>query len=331
MLLVTLLACVTTTPSKSDDDVRGLDDCDVTATSVPADGAEDVFYRDPVVFTLSSADPDATVTSDVPGQASPSPDGLTITWTPDAPLAPSTSFSVTLRTCAGDTVVRFSTSAIGTPVPDDVLMGTAFAIDLLRARIVAPAGLGPVITQFWREDLLLGVDAVAAGRLDLTGAIGVDDADPVQQNYCNPTIDLTATYAEAPTFQVGPVDTVLPFDRGDALVRDFVVSGTFSPDGRSFARGTFGGTVDTRPLSWILAASEDPAFICDLAAASGVACEPCEDDGAPYCLTLLAEDVTAMAISTGPIVPIDIRACRGCRSWTAETVPPADEQVCPPG
>ncbi len=324
-------ACVTNTVSPKDDDTTSMRDCDVSVvTTSPTEGATDVSYRSPVVFTLSAPDDSAVVISDYAGTLAVSEDGLTLTWTSDAPLPPDTDITVTLSTCAGDEVVHLHTSTLGMPVEDGLLIDGAFAIDLVHARIRAPEGLGDVIVQLWKEDVLVGVRGIGGGTLDLVGAVGTDDADPVQQNYCNPTIDLTGDYRAAPYFSVGPVDTTLPFDRGEATIEGMYLTGTFTAEGRSFQDGTFGGTVDTRPLSWILNASDDPGAICTLAAALGVACEPCAADGAPYCLTLVAEDVTGTRIATGPIVVIDTADCRGCRNWTAATVPAIEERVCPP-
>ncbi len=323
--------CVTNTVSPKDDDTSSLRDCDVSVVAVtPADGATEVSYRGSVVFTLSSPDDTAVVTSDVSGSLAVSDAGLTLTWTPDRPLAPDADVTVTLTTCAGDETVRFHTSTLGMPVEDGLLIDGAFAIDLVHARVLAPAGLGDVIVQLWREDVLVGVRGIGGGTLDLVGAVGTDDADPIQQNYCNPTVDLTGDYTAAPYFSVGPVDTTLPFDRGDATIEGMYLTGTFTADGQSFQDGTFGGTVDTRPLAWILNAADDPAAICALAASAGVACEPCAADGEPYCLTMVAEAVTGTRIATGPIVDIDTADCRGCRSWTAATVPDAEDMVCPP-
>ncbi len=148
--------------------------CDVTVTTYPASGAADHYYMDPIEFYLSDVDASATVSSEIAGTTSVSEDGKTVTFTPDAPLSPSTAYSVTLDYCGGAAELSFTTSALGTEIADpNTLVGKTYNVNLADANIVSPAGVGSILGSVLTTPILIGVIS-AGSSLEMIGAIGVE-------------------------------------------------------------------------------------------------------------------------------------------------------------
>lgn len=335
LALLPLLALVACGGDKSDDtaagDTAGTDSCTITVTTTPSSDAVNAYYRGTIEFRLSAADSTATIETSIPGTQSTSADGKTVIWTPSEPLAPSTAYSATLHYCGGDAVLNFTTSELGGDIADtDSLVGKAFALDLLQARIVEPAGIGAVLSQFLTQDILVGVESVDGDSIQMIGAIGADGAATPTQNFCDPTIPFPeANFAEAPFFSIGPADTTLNVAGFAITIGQLNITGTLAPDGSYFGGGTLSGTIDTRPLAPLLDDSGDPGAICNLAVSFGVTCEACPADGEPYCLNLVADQIVATGITTGPVVEVAGADCTGCDTWTAATTPAVEDQVCP--
>ena len=333
LALLPLLALVACGGDKSEDTAAGdsaTSDCTITVTTTPSSDAVNAYYRGTIDFRLSAADSTATIETDIPGTQSLSSDGKTVIWIPSAPLAPATAYSATLHYCAGDAVLNFTTSELGTDIADsDSLVGKAFALDLLQARIVEPAGIGAVLSQFLTQDILVGVESVEGDSIQMIGAIGADAAATPTQNFCDPTIPFpVADFSEAPFFSIGPADTTLNVAGFAITIGQLNITGTIAPDGSYFGGGTLSGTIDTRPLAPLLDETGDPGAICNLAVSFGVTCEPCAD-GEPYCLNLVADQIVATGITTGPVVEVGGADCTDCLTWTSATTPAVEDQVCP--
>jgi hypothetical protein len=323
LLPFALFACDGGKDAANDDTSDSQPSCEIEIDStVPASGAVDAYYRAPIEFTLSDADPTATITTDIPGSQVTSEDGKTIKWVPTDPLAPSTSYTVTLDYCHGSADLAFTTSALGTPIPDSSsLVGMTYTIDLANARIVEPAGIGSVLTSQLQQNILVGVQSVDASSIQMIGAIATDGT--TTQNYCDPTIPFPAAdFSAAPYFTVGPQTTTLSVAGYNVEIQDLEITGTFAADGSYFGGGTLSGTIDTRPLAPLLDDSGNEGAICDLAVNFGAQCQACPSDGEPYCLTLVADQITATSVS-GTLSEVDGQDCTGCESG-----PPAPDATC---
>ncbi len=313
--------------------------CDVEIDeTIPASGAFDAYYRGNIEFILSDPDPTATIVTDIPGTLSVLDDGERIVWQLSAPLAPSTSYTATLKYCGGEAPLSFTTSALGTPIEDGVeLVGKSFAIDLSTARIVEPAGIGDVLGSYLTQSIIVGVTDVSDTQIQMVGALGKEGSNPPAQDFCDPTIPFPAAdFSQAPFFSIGPEDTELRVAGFDITIGQLVIEGTLSPDASSFEGGVLSGTIDTRPLAPLLDDSGNEGAICDLAVNFGASCEACPADGEPFCLTLVADQLVGEGLSS-PVVPMmgndcttagDTDTTLDCESWTASNVPDASEMEC---
>ena len=106
-------------------------------------------------------------------------------------------------------------------------------------------------------------------------------------------------------------------------VGDLELTGTFSADGSYFGGGVFTGLVDTRPLSLAQNPEGDGTDLCVLVSGFGVACADCPTDGEPFCLSLVADGITAEAREGADVVEVLEYNCEGCADG-----PPAPDAVC---
>jgi hypothetical protein len=311
--LLLLAACAGSDPKA--------ESCGVSVTgTLPA---SDLYYRDPFGFTLSAADPTATITTSVAGHQEVSEDGLTVWWIPAAPLAPLTSYDATLTTCDGATDATFTTTALGLPLEDrDALLGRVYDVALPDAHIVQPEGLGGILGPMLAV-VLAEVVSVSATDLDVLGAVAVTGSDPAVEDWCTPTIDFPpGAFDEQPFFHLGPTNVDLVVAGSIVTVGDLELSGTFAADGSSFGGGVFTGLVDTRPLSLVENPEGDGSDLCNVVAGLGIECEVCPTDSQPYCLSILADQIEAQAVAAevGEVLGYN---CDGC-----EAGPPEPDAEC---
>lgn len=327
VLLLSLAACG---GDKKDDTATGGDDtgdsnaCSTTIKStIPAADAVNAYYRANIEFELSAPDATAQIVTDIPGSQTVSADGLRVIWVLDAPLSPSTAYSATLNYCGGSATINFTTSELGNPVTDVAgLVGNSYVVDLGGARIVEPPGIGKVLSAYLTTDILIGVTSVSDDKIQMIGAIAVEDSNPPQQDYCDPTIAFPeADFIDSCYFAIGPQDTTFSVAGYDIDIQALVLNGTISPDGSYFDGGTLSGTIDTRPLAALLGDPKDTGAICDLAVNFGATCEACPADGEPYCLSLVADQIYAEA-SGSTLVEVAGNDCAGCESG------PPDPETC---
>lgn len=318
--LFALVACgdkADDSDSSGDNGGNGGDGCGITVDStIPSQDSADAYYRADIEFTLSDPDSTAALTTDIPGHQEPSEDGLTVKWVPDAPLSPSTAYSVTLDYCGGSVQLDFTTSDLGTSMSDpSILVGRTYVLALGDARIVEPAGIGSVLSSYLTTDILLGVSTVTDTSLDIIGAVAVADVTPDVQDFCTPTIPFpTADFSEQPFFTVGPQTTTLAVAGYEIEIGDLNVTGTFAADGSYFDGGTLSGTIDTRPLAPLIDDSGNEGAICDLAVNFGAECEACSSDGEPYCLTLVADQILAEQLPDTELREVGQSDCVDCAS-----------------
>lgn len=145
LLSVLLIACQTSSTKMPEE-------TPICAASVqstyPVMGATDVYYTETVEFTLSAPDSSATIVAPVTGQTTVSADGLTVSFTPDVPLDPGTSYTITLASCAGDVDLSFTTVGGNPTVPlHEAVHQKTYAVNPNSLNLVKPEGLGLVMSQ----------------------------------------------------------------------------------------------------------------------------------------------------------------------------------------
>lgn len=296
--------------------------CDVEFDVTPGDGTSDWYFDSPVEVALSEADSTATVEvadasgAAVAGSQSTNDDGTILYFTPDGGFAPSTSYSVTVTTCAGGGSSGFSTSDLGAPLAADIT-GNTYRVDLANARFVKPEGVASLLLDALEDDILVGVESLSGSDLQMIGALS--EGLGGEQNTCYPSIPFPAATFTDPGFVVGPADTTLNVGGISLEISQLTISGAFAPDGSYFGGGVLGGELDARvlgPLLEDLLGVSDPDEICGLLVTFGVTCEACSSDGQPYCAEVLADQITAVN-DANPIECVDEEECHpSCASST---------------
>lgn len=312
LFLFAVLGFVGCSGSDKDSSEETVAKCEIKVNkTIPASGASDFYYRGVIEFQLSDPDDTAKITTDIPGATTMSDDGKILYYTPSSPLTPNTDYSVTLDYCGGSVDLAFSTSGIGEPIADPkTLEGKAFNLDLAKANIVQPAGVGSVLSSLLTTPVLVGVVTADATTVQMMGAIGLEGT--TDQDFCNPSIPFPAAdFKESPYFKIGPADTTLSVSGADIKIKSLEITGTFASDGSEFAGGTLAGTIDARDIATALPdLGYDAQGLCDLLAGFGATCIACSDSQ-PYCLDLVANSITAEGIS-GTLVEVADKDCPGC-------------------
>lgn len=279
----------------------GTDACTATVTAFPENGASEVYYRTSVEFTMSAVESDASISlsdgsADVAGSSAVV--GDRVVFTPDAPLAPSTTYTATLSWSCGPTEVSWTTSDIGSPADPASLVGKAYSLDLGAGRFVEPPGVGDVIGSFLDTEVLLGVTAADASIVHIMGALG-DGAG--NQDICEPSFDfpVDADFTENPYFIVESDSLNLDISGVLVTIEDLEVSGAFSANGDQVAGASLRGTLDVSILEELV--GSDP---CSLLVAFGVSCETCSDGVTETCLSVYVDSMVATEVN-GPLEEID--------------------------
>jgi len=291
------------TETDTDTDTDTNTGCTITASdAIPADGATNVYYRTTLEWTFSDADTSAAVTlatggTDVPGSGEWFDN--TYVWTPSAALDPSTTYDVNLSFCDGANSVdsSFTTSVVGTSVPEADITGAAYSLDLASGRFVQPAGVGALLQQQLTVEILIGIASISGTDLTLQGALAEDGSNPPVQDLCTESIDFpVADFSDNPFFEVGPQTTTLSVQGLEITIDDLFVSGAFAPDGSSISGAVLAGSIDTRPLVDLIEPGGDDDAVCLLVQTFGIACEPCTGGG-DFCLSLLVDSIQATEIA----------------------------------
>ena len=307
---------------------------DVAATNTCPDGAEitisntyptsdaaNFYILDSVEFTLSAEDPAASLSltgpeGDVAGSSAVN--GTKVTFTPDAALAPSSSYTASLSYCNSEDPVdvAFSTSALGEELTVD-LVGKTYAVDLASGNFVQPPGIGSLLGGLFENNILMSVTA-SGDSLDFIGALSVEG--DTAQDTCAETFDdfPSADFTNAPMFSVPEADLSLSISGYSATIYALAVSGTFAADGSYFGGGELSGELDARQLvdivGGLMDGVESADDVCGLVAGFGVSCSDCTSDGEAYCVNL--EVNRLVANETGetlvPITAEDIAADADC-------------------
>jgi hypothetical protein len=294
-----------------DEDDSAGDECNVLVRDpFPSEGATDMCFRSEVEFIIDGGDENAVITladgsgADVPGTTTSNAAGTRVSFEPDAPLAPNTSYTATLTYCSGTETLSFTTDAYGEPLAGDAkaLVGNIYSVDLKNdSRFHEPPGVASVLQPLLERIIWLEVLEASTTSITLRLAVAADESDTVQ-DMCIPTVDFENGTVDGPTFEVGPNDIEIPI--GDVLVelQGVIASGTFSADGATFGCGGFTGLLDTRPVVPLMNGdSED--YVCNLIGGYGAQCITC-DDGEQLCMQLVVDQAVAKPAKGIKIVPI---------------------------
>lgn len=290
VLLSTVLACA------PDVDVRYETPDSTCATVIdgtyPSPDQADAYYRTPIEFTLSEADPDARVLTDLPGQHYTRAEGRVVGFLPGPPLTPASEYRAALDYCGGTPEITFHTDDIGTSLeaPVKELVGATYTLDLLSGQFLHGDTLATVASGFWDDLLLVSIADVDAEYLDLRiGTLGTELQSP-----CDLSVDLPqADFGEQPYFEVD--DEALWLGVTDEIgltLLDFSMSGTFSPSAETVQGVTMAGVLDLRELLPLMPGTA-VSDLCQMAVGTGAPCEPCPDDDTPSCVHIQARDLQA--------------------------------------
>ena len=290
-------------------------DCGVTVSSTyPVDGSTDVYYRTPVEFSLSVADPTASVVTDTPGVQVISEDGLTVRFIPDYGFEPDADHSIGLDYCGGEPEIGFSTSMHGAEFvidPTD-LEGQVWSIDMLQARYPEGSGYSEVIGSLFDRNVLLGV--VSADTDSLALRLSLAESDDVSQDECFRTVDLGKTVIlDGPDFAYSAGQFGFGAYASEMELMDVQSSGTISPDGTTVSGFAFYSEIDVREVAAVLGLSADVEDICRMAENVGTPCFSCVTDGAQSCIALEAEQAYGFDASRDGLVQVvESNAVSGC-------------------
>lgn len=278
-------------------------DCTAAVTSTdPTAGATDVYYRG--IYTISfDQDGSAADISVLDGAGAEV--ATDVSWSEGnvqaelrADLAASTPYTLHIELCGVTTDVPFTTSALGTPLTDgnESLIGKTYMIQLSEADITDPALLDAIASQYLTVPLLFQVTASDATSVDLLGALGEQNTDGTYSQLAGlPTWDFPAgDFSDSPYFSAAAEYITIMYGDIPIPIEGFTLEGSFTSDGSQIQMGRATGKADSRFMAPLISRPEDDyGAFCELAGAMGIPCEPCAD-GKPYCLYIVAENITAL-------------------------------------
>lgn len=290
-------------------DINDTDDTDTHGTCeaavigmTPLDGATAVYYRDPLEVSFDEDGSFAVLTlADAGGNDVP----FTTTWTEgnvqailDVVLVGDTTYTLTADVCGVVTTAAFTTSSLGAPlsVATSDLIGRTFMFRLSESTITEPAFLDFVASTYLIVPLLISVSEADDTTIELLGGVGEQENDGTfTQVMEEETWDFPAgAFSEQPYFEAYAEYITVSYSGIPIPIEGFGLSGTFTADGSQIQKGIASGLGDSRHM-WPLLGLEEEDYnaVCEIAAGAGVKCLPCSD-GEPYCLDIVAEEVTAV-------------------------------------
>jgi hypothetical protein len=210
--------------------------------------------------------------------------GRQVRFRPSPRLRTRTPYDAHLETVDGFHDWRFTTSALGEPVGDE-LAGTALVLRPWTGVLLDPPGLdeqlGDALEDF-HPAIQFMTDATGALVQARLGGVSIDDeGDP--QDMDRPVIDLEATWDD-PFWRFGPIDLTWQLDGFPLVLSSVWISGAVAPGLEGGGGVAIEARWDTRPADDLLGGG--PGSLCEAAVEAGLdACEPC-DDGEPACMPL---------------------------------------------
>jgi hypothetical protein len=288
--------------------------CEAAFLSVdPLDGAGEVYYRAPIVVSFEGdAGSAAFALADAGGAAvdfdAAWSDG-NVQATLTTVLAAETSYTLTVDLCGATTVTTFTTSSLGKPleVEPGSLVGNTYVWRLSDADITEPFFLDALAGTYLTVPLLINVTAADDATLDLLGGLGYPEDDgSYTQQMGEETWDFpSGDFSEQPYFEAYADRITITYDGTPIPIEQFHLAGTFSADGTRIEKGVGSGLGDSRYMGPLLRLPEDDLdAVCEIAAEAGVECQPC-GDGEPYCIPIVAEEITAVLEEGLVLEPVD--------------------------
>jgi len=273
----------------------------------PAVNAVDMYYQGNLVVELSDDDETATLSlvdsagAEVAGETTV--DGDVLTFDPAEFLTPSTSYTLNVSTCGGENVVEipFTTSALGTELTDgeQAIVGQTYSLDISSGTFLEPAGVGDLIGSLLENNILIGIESVEDGQMNIRGAISV--AGTPDQDFCTATLESfpSADFSAAPYFEIPSGDVELSVAGFTATIFNLSVRGTYAADASYFGGGYLEGELDARQIYPLLGdagfEADGPQEVCDLLLGFGVSCVPCGSDNEAFCVRLVVDRLKAEA------------------------------------
>ena len=286
-------------------------DCEAIAVEAdPADGADDVYYRGSVTFTLDAADDTAVVSVEGPDGAvdgaSAWADAQSVVWTPSAPLAPDTSYTATLAYACGEESATWTTSSTGTPVVEADIVGGSWLLDFGSGVFTEPGDIGDVVQSNLRVDMLLGVVDISGDTVTIRGAPAAEDGSG--QDACAPSLEFPepADFSANPYFSAGTEEATITAQGFSMTLRGMTLSGDFAPDGQE---------VQGIALVGEMVEDEVEGLVCPFVDALGVPCYPCDGLEGYLCLPIAAEQLVATRVEGVTLETItegDVRSNEAC-------------------
>lgn len=293
-------------------DASGLSSCNIVINqTIPTNGATGVYYRDSIAFVLSNPVPNATIIADFQGTQTVSDDGLTITYTPQSPLEPDTTYTVSLDSCIGNSEISFSTSQLGQAVEENVsLEEQVWRFDPVDGEFVEGDGLVSIMGAIFERELLAAV--VAVDGSEMTWHLGVSDEDGEGQDECFRTVEVSGIdFSSAPFFAFYTDHIAFDAYNGVLNFYDFSLDGTISADGTYLGGINYQVTIDVLDLVSVMNLS-DVDTMCSHAANLGSPCGPCPEHDASTCATIVARDLYGVGLDTDVVSVVETNAVNGC-------------------
>ncbi len=217
--------------------------------------------------------------------------GTAVRYDLGEPLQPLTDYVFEVTDCDGKEAVPFTTSDYGLPltIPPAALKERTYVYDLTTADWVEPKDFGSVISLYFTNPILIGVQWATEDTVDLIGTMGgISTSGEFTQLSTLPTWNLPATdFNDRPYFAASADKITVRAEGVDIDLYDFEITGTFSADGSRIGGTTITGLGDTRNMGELIGQKGEPEALCELAATWSVICEPCPD-GSSYCMRLTA-------------------------------------------
>ena len=283
----------------------------VIATS-PTANATDIYYRDTFTVTFDD-DGSAAVISILDGGGTDVANE--VTWSEGnvqayvkGTLAPLTTYTLHVEECGVTTDVPFTTSDLGTPLEggNASMLNRTYMVQLSEANITTPALLDAIASEYLTVPLLFMVSSVDETSMGLLGGLGYHENDGTYtQLTAYPTWDFPAgDFTESPFFAAQAATVTITYGDIPIPIENFYLEGVFTADGSFIKNGKATGKADSRFMGPLISQPADAySAFCDLGSKLGISCEACSD-GEPYCLYIVAEDITGYYQDGLTIVPV---------------------------
>ena len=223
------------------------------------------------------------------GETTVSEDGLTITYTPDEPLAPSTTYAVTLDYCRGAPTVSFTTSHYGAPLEASTeLEGATFTLSFTGGEMLVGENAGELMNAIFRWPIMVQIVDVGGDQLSVLAGIGLEGVEPVEQNTCARTIEMDGIPTSDLPYVSGRVeDSTFGAYGGEVRFESFDFDTTIAADGQSIGGMRYDATFGVEEIVALLPDFGDVDSLCTLAANLDIPCKPCPSDEALSCIRSL--------------------------------------------